>query len=86
MLWTFKKMTRNRVQIPTNFNSNHLINGGHRLHVFLSLLFNCMIVHGHTPKDLLPSTIISITKDTRTSLCKSGNYRGISLFNAICKG
>ena len=32
------------------FNSNHLINGGHRLYVFLSLLFNCMIVHGHTLK------------------------------------
>ena len=67
------------------FNSNHLINGGHRLHVFLSLLFNCMIVHGHIPKDLLVSTIISIPKDMRASLCKSDNYRGISLFNAICK-
>ena len=67
------------------FNSNHLINGGHRLYVLLSLLFNCMIVHGHTPKDLLASTIISIPKDMRASLCKSDNYRGISLFNAICK-
>ena len=67
------------------FNSNHLINGGHCLHVFLSLLLNCMIVHGHTPKDLLASTIISIPKDMRASLCKSDNYRGISLFNAICK-
>ena len=44
-----------------------------------------MIVHGHTPKDLLASTIISIPKDMRASLCKSDHYRGISLFNAICK-
>ena len=44
-----------------------------------------MIVHGHTPKDLLASTVISIPKDMRASLCKSDNYRGISLFNAICK-
>ena len=67
------------------FNSNHLINGGHHMHILLSLLFNCMIVHGHTPKDLLTSTIISIPKDMRAALCKSDNYRGISLFNAICK-
>ena len=44
-----------------------------------------MIVHGHTPKDLLTSTIIFIPKDMRASLCKSDNYRGISFFNAICK-
>ena len=56
-----------------------------KLHVFLSLLFNCMIVHRHTRKDVLASTTISIPKDMRASLCKSYNYRGISLFNAICK-
>ena len=39
----------------------------------------------HTTKDLLASTIISIPKDMRASLCKNDNYRGISLFNAICK-
>ena len=44
-----------------------------------------MILHGHTPKDLLASTIIAIPKDMRASLCKSDNYRGSSLFNAICK-
>ena len=26
-------------------------------------LFNCLIVHGHTPKDLLAATIIYIPKD-----------------------
>ena len=67
------------------FNSYHLINGGHRLLVVLSLLFNCMILYGHTHRDLLASAIISIHTDMRASLCKSDNYRGISLFNAICK-
>ena len=51
--------------------------------MFLSLLFNYMIVYGHTPRDLLASTIISIPNDMRASLCNSDNYRGISLFNAI---
>ena len=57
----------------------------HRLHVLLSLLFNYIIVHGHTSRDLLASTIISIPKYVRSSLCRSDNYRGISLFNAISK-
>ena len=43
-----------------------------------------MILHGHTPRDLLASTTKYITKDMRASLCKSDNYRGISLFNSIC--
>ena len=39
----------------------------------------------YTPVDLLQSSIISIPKDLKASLCNSNNYRGISLFNAICK-
>ena len=67
------------------FKSDHLINGSHRLHVVLSLLFNVMINHGYTPDVLLKSTIVSIPKDPKVSLSNSDNYRGISLFNCICK-
>ena len=49
------------------------------------MLFNAMLVHGYTPDDLLTSSIISIPKDRTASLTTSDNYRGISLFNAICK-
>ena len=41
-------------------------------------------MHGYTPVDLLQSSIISIPKDLK-ALCNNNNYRGISLFNAICK-
>ena len=34
---------------------------------------------------LLKSTIVSIPKDPKVSLSNSDNYRGISLFNCICK-
>lgn len=44
-----------------------------------------MVIHGHTPDDLLKSTIISIPKDYKASLTSSDNYRGISLFNSMCK-
>ena len=35
------------------FKSYHIINGSHRLHVLLSLLYNLMLLHGYTPTDLL---------------------------------
>ena len=67
------------------FQSNHLLHSTHRFHVLLCLHFNTMLVHGYTPNDLLNSFIISIPKDSTASLTTSDNYRGISLFNAICK-
>ena len=51
----------------------------------LCLLFNAMLIHGYKADDLLKSSIISIPKDRTASLTTSDNYRGISLFNAICK-
>ena len=67
------------------FRSDHLINGSQRLFIMLSSLFNSMLVHGYTLDALLKSTIISILKDSAASLPRSDNYRGISLFNSICK-
>ena len=67
------------------FKSDHLIHSTHRFHAMLCLLFNAMLIHGYTPDDLLKSSIISIPKDRTASLTTSDNYRGISLFNAICK-
>ena len=43
-----------------------------------------MLTHGFNPDDLLQSTIISIPKDSKGSMCSSDNYRGISLSNSIC--
>lgn len=59
--------------------------GSHRLFTLLSLLFECMLVHGFTPEDLLESVIVSIPKDTKGKLSISDNYRGISLCSCFCK-
>ena len=67
------------------FRSDHLINAGKSLNVLLSLLFRAIVVRGHYPCNLLVSTIISIPKDLKSSLCNIDNYRGISLFNSIAK-
>ena len=67
------------------FRSDHHINAGNSLNVLLSLLFRVMVIHGHYPRNLLVSTIISIPKDLKSSLCNVDNYRSISLFNSIAK-
>ena len=67
------------------FKSDHIINGSHSLHVLLSLLYNLMLLHGCTPTNLLKSSIISIPKDVQASLSNIDNYRGIALFNYMCK-
>lgn len=65
--------------------SDHLIHGDETLCMFLSLLFNCMLCHGHTPPQLLSSTFVSIPKNSRGSLCDSNNYRSIALCSSISK-
>ena len=35
------------------FKSDHSINVGHRLYVFLSILFNVMITHGNNARALI---------------------------------
>ena len=67
------------------FKSDHIIDGTHRLYVLLSLLYNFMFYHGHSPAYLLKSTIVSIPKDNKASLSGSDNYRGISLLNSHSK-
>ncbi len=79
------KLKKNKSDGDKGFNSNHLLYGGQRIKVILSLLFNAMLIHGYYPSELLKSTIVSLPKDRTASLSNSDNYRGISLFNSICK-
>ena len=55
-----------------------------RLHILLSMLFKCVVIPDYNATDLILSSIISIPKYKRCSLSSSDNYRGISLFYAIC--
>jgi hypothetical protein len=66
-------------------STDHLINGTKMLSTMLSLMFKCMIVHGHSPQALLNSTIVSIPKSKRKSANDSNNYRGIALSSSIGK-
>ena len=48
-------------------------------------MINSMIVHGHSPNELLEAILVSIPKDLRGNLQSSDNYRGIALCSAITK-
>ena len=80
-----KRLKRSKRDGNYGFKSDHLINGGKRLHIVLSMLFKSMLIHGYNANNIVLSSIISIQKDIRSSLSSSDNYRGISLFNGVCK-
>ncbi len=79
------KLKRGKGDGGQGFDSDHLINGTPKLFYLLSTLFNLMIIHGHTASDLLYSSIVSIPKNVRASLCSNDNYRGIALCCSVCK-
>ena len=65
--------------------SDHLINASHTLYVYLSLIFNAMLIHGISPETMLLGTMVPIPKNKRLSLCDSDNYRAIALSSIIGK-
>ena len=65
--------------------SNHFINAPHSFIVVLTSMINSMVIHGHSPNELLNAILVSIPKDLRGNLQSSDNYRGIALCSAITK-
>ena len=59
--------------------TDHIINSPIICRVIFSLLFSCMLVHGHTPDNFLESIIVPIPKDPNGNLGTSNNYRGIHI-------
>ncbi len=54
-------------------------------HVHLSMLFNTMLIHGVSPRNMLMSTLVPIPKNKNKSLNDSDNYRAIALGSIMCK-
>ena len=65
--------------------SNHFKNGTRRLAIILTLLFNCMLVHGTAPDELLLGTMIPLIKDTRGKKQCSDNYRALTIGTGMAK-
>ena len=67
----------------SEFLTDHIMHGGHNLHVHLCQLFNSMLIHGMSPSSLQSSTLVPIPKDKRKSLSVSDNYRAIALSSPL---
>lgn len=65
--------------------SDGIIHGTVKLHKLLVKVFNCMLVHGCSPDDMLQGTLSPIVKDKRGKLNNSDNFRSICLQNVLCK-
>ena len=69
----------------TNFYTDHIKNGTHKLYVYISLLFSSMIKHNSVPEEMLMSTLIPLIKNKRKSASSSDNNWAIALSSALCK-
>ena len=64
--------------------SDHVLNGGIKLCVYLCILFNIMCKHSHVPQCILLATITPIPKPGLSNSISS-NYRGIALASCLGK-
>ena len=65
--------------------SNHFKHGTERLNIILALFFNCILVHGLAPDELLLGTMIPLIKDTRGKRQCSDNYRALTIGTGMAK-
>ena len=66
-------------------NINHFKLGSQRLIIVLSLLFNCMLVHGVTPDELMIGIMSPLIKDAKKTKQDSENYRSLTIGTCISK-
>ena len=66
-----------------NTFTNHIIHGTTKLYSIIADLFNAMIIHGLTPKEMLGGTIIPIPKQKGKT--KSENNRSVTLGTVLLK-
>jgi hypothetical protein len=57
--------------------------GGHRLNLYLSILFNLFLVHRYVPDAFHRATIMPLVKCKTGDLSDVNNYRAIALSNYI---
>ena len=51
--------------------------------MLLKLVFNSMLVHGHSPDSMLVGTMVPIPKDKRQLACTSDNFKAIITLSSI---
>ncbi len=65
--------------------AEHFKYGSDKLCVYLSMLFNAMIVHGFVCKGLMDTILVPIVKDKKGDISSKDNYRPIAITSIISK-
>ncbi|CAL4182713.1 unnamed protein product [Meganyctiphanes norvegica] len=64
-------------------DTNHFKAGSARLNIIIYLLFNCMLMHGVAPDELMVGIMSPLIKDARKSQQDSDNYRSLTIGTCI---
>ena len=80
-----KQISYGKSDGQTGLFSDHILHGTDELYDLFCDLFNAMLVHCMTPKDMLKSTMIPIVKNKRAQCNNSDNFRAICLQSVLCK-
>jgi len=76
---------RGKAPGPDGINIEAFLSGGHRLKLYLSILFNLFILYGYVPEAFHQATITPLVKCKPGDLADVNNYRAIALSNVITK-
>jgi hypothetical protein len=79
------KQKRGKAPGPDNIHMEAFIFGGHRLYLYLSILFNLFLSYGYVPDAFHRATIIPLVKCKTGDLSDVNNYKAIALSNSITK-
>lgn len=85
LIEAFKYVKCNKSDGYLGLFSDHILNGTSKLYDMLVKLFNCILIHGCCPNDMLTGTLIPIPKNSRASISSSDNFRAICLQSVLCK-
>ena len=79
------KQKRGKSPGPDGINMEAFMFSGHKLKLYLSILFNLFLLYGYVPDDFHRATIIPLVKCKSGDLTDVNNYRAIALSNSITK-
>jgi len=83
--YALSQQKRGKAPGPDGLYMEAFMLGGHRLNLYLSILFNLFLVHGYVPDAFHRATIMPLVKCKTGDLSDVNNYRAIALSNSITK-
>ena len=80
-----KKLKSGKSGGSSGIMSDCYVRGTDLLYNYITLLFNCMLVHGVVPEDFIVSILVPIPKGPRVDARNSDNYRAVELSSVLGK-